>query len=143
MPLSPDLRLARKPRPAPHPASRLASRLASRPAPKPRPAKPARSAFGALDRIVHERLRLGILSALAVSDSLTFNELKTLLEATDGNLSDHTRKLQLAGYIRVTKGYEGRKPQTEYALAPRGKLALKAYVDQMQSLLEETGAGLR
>ncbi len=110
------------------------------PAPQSRPAKPP---LRDLDRMVHERLRLGILSALAVNDSLTFNELKTLLEITDGNLSDHARKLQIAGYLRVHKGYAGRKPQTAYALTARGKQALKTYLDQMQALLEAAGASLR
>ncbi len=131
MPSSPNLRLTRKP---------LVSR-ASKPAPAASALRPP--PLRDLDRMVHERLRLGILSALAVNDSLTFNELKALLEITDGNLSDHARKLQLAGYIRVHKGYAGRKPQTAYELAPRGKQALKTYLDQMQSLLETAGAGLR
>ena len=72
-----------------------------------------------LDRLIHERMRLGIVSALAVNDSLSFNELKKLLETTDGNLSVHARKLEEAGYIACTKSFEGRVPRTEYRLTPR------------------------
>src|SRR6516162_10663713 len=80
-----------------------------------------------LDRLIHERLRLGILSALSVNESLTFNELKKLLDTTDGNLSVHARKLEEAGYVSFTKSFEGRIPKTEYKLTATGRRALERY----------------
>jgi len=88
-----------------------------------------------LDRLIHERLRLGILSALSVNDSLTFNELKKLLDTTDGNLSVHARKLEEAGYIACTKSFEGRMPRTDYRLTAAGKRALERYLDHMEALI--------
>lgn len=88
-----------------------------------------------LDRLIHERLRLGIVSALAVNDSLSFNDLKKLLDTTDGNLSVHARKLEEAGYITCTKFFQGRLPKTEYRLAPTGRRALETYLDQMEALI--------
>lgn len=88
-----------------------------------------------LDRLIHERIRLGIVSALAANDSLTFNELKRLLETTDGNVSVHARKLEEAGYIRCHKSFEGRMPRTEYKLAPSGRKALAKYLDHMEALI--------
>lgn len=88
-----------------------------------------------LDRLIHERMRLAIVSALAVSDSLTFNELKRLLETTDGNLSVHARKLEQARYITCTKTFEGRLPRTEYRLSPAGRQALERYLDHMEALI--------
>src|SRR5215475_1159804 len=82
-----------------------------------------------LDRLIHERLRLGILSALAVNESLTFNELKKLLDASDGNLSIHARKLEEAGYISCTKSFQGRMPRTDYRLSAAGRRALERYLD--------------
>lgn len=93
---------------------------------------------GELDRLIHERLRLGIVSALAVNDALSFNDLKRLLETTDGNLSVHARKLEQAGYITCTKFFEGRLPKTEYRLAAAGRRALELYLDQMESLIHAT-----
>ncbi len=90
-----------------------------------------------LDRLIHERIRLGIVSALAAEDSLTFADLKTVLRTSDGNLSVHARKLEEAGYIKVTKGFEDRKPRTEYRLTPRGRRALESYLEQMEALLSE------
>jgi DNA-binding MarR family transcriptional regulator len=89
-----------------------------------------------LDRLIHERIRLGILSALAANDSLSFNDLKALLQTTDGNLSVHARKLEEAEYIECTKGFEGRVPRTEYRLAPAGRKALERYLNHMQALIE-------
>src|SRR6202521_3006861 len=89
-----------------------------------------------LDRLIHERLRLGILSALSVNRSLTFNELKKLLDTTDGNLSVHARKLEEAAYISCTKSFEGRMPRTDYRLAPTGKRALERYLDHIGSLIQ-------
>ena len=89
-----------------------------------------------LDRLVHERLRLGILSALSVNQALTFNDLKRLLETTDGNLSVHARKLEEAGYVACTKGFEGRVPRTEYRLTATGRRALDRYLDHMEALIQ-------
>lgn len=88
-----------------------------------------------LDRLIHERLRLGILSALAVNDSLTFGELKKLMETTDGNLSVHARKLEDARYIACTKSFEGRMPKTEYKLTANGRKSLEKYLDHMEALI--------
>jgi DNA-binding HxlR family transcriptional regulator len=88
-----------------------------------------------LDRLIHERVRLAIVSALAVSPSLTFNELKQILNATDGNLSVHARKLEDAGYVTVTKSFAGRLPRTEYALTAKGRGALERYVGHMEDLI--------
>jgi DNA-binding MarR family transcriptional regulator len=94
-----------------------------------------------LDRIIHERTRLAILSALAVNASLTFNELKELLRVTDGNLSVHARKLEDAGYIGCTKSFAGRVPKTEYRLLPAGRRALEKYLDHMEALIRATREG--
>jgi DNA-binding transcriptional ArsR family regulator len=89
-----------------------------------------------LDRLIHERLRLGILSALSVNESLTFIELKKLLDATDGNLSVHARKLEEAGYVTCTKTFEGRIPKSDYRLAAAGRRALDRYLDHMEALIQ-------
>jgi DNA-binding transcriptional ArsR family regulator len=94
-----------------------------------------------LDRLIHERIRLGIVSALAVNRSLTFNELKTLLKTTDGNLSVHARKLEEAGYIACSKSFEGRVPKTEYRLAATGRRALERYLEHMEALIRATRKG--
>jgi len=94
-----------------------------------------------LDRIIHERMRLAIVSALAVHDALTFNELKGLLETSDGNVSVHARKLEDAGYITCTKGFDGRIPRTEYRLASAGRKALEEYLGHMEALIRRVGAG--
>jgi DNA-binding HxlR family transcriptional regulator len=91
-----------------------------------------------LDRLIHERIRLGIVSALAVNRTLTFNELKALLKTTDGNLSVHARKLEEADYIVCTKSFAGRLPKTEYRLAPAGRKALERYLDHMEALIRVT-----
>ena len=91
-----------------------------------------------LDRLIHERMRLGIVSALAVNDSLTFNELKALLKTTDGNLSVHARKLEEADYIACTKSFDGRLPKTEYRLRAAGRRALERYLDHMEALIRAT-----
>jgi len=94
-----------------------------------------------LDRLIHERIRLGIVSALAVNRSLTFNELKALLKTTDGNLSVHARKLEEADYIVCTKSFDGRLPKTEYRLAAAGKKALERYLNHMEALIRATREG--
>jgi DNA-binding HxlR family transcriptional regulator len=100
---------------------------------------PAREPVPAeLDRLIHERIRLGIVSALAVNRSLTFNELKALLKTTDGNLSVHARKLEEADYILCTKSFDGRLPKTEYRLAAAGRKALERYLDHMEALIRAT-----
>ena len=91
-----------------------------------------------LDRLIHERIRLGIVSVLAVNRALTFNELKALLKTTDGNLSVHARKLEEADYILCTKSFDGRLPKTEYRLAPAGRKALERYLDHMEALIRAT-----
>lgn len=91
-----------------------------------------------LDRLIHERIRLGIVSALAVNRSLTFNELKALLKTTDGNLSVHARKLEEADYIACAKSFDGRLPKTEYRLAPAGRRALERYLNHMEALIRAT-----
>jgi DNA-binding MarR family transcriptional regulator len=91
-----------------------------------------------LDRLIHERLRLGIVSALAVNDRLTFTDLKTLLQTTDGNLSVHARKLEDADYIVCEKGFDGRTPRTEYRLAPAGRRALEKYLAHMEAIISAT-----
>lgn len=91
-----------------------------------------------LDRLVHERIRLGILSGLAVNSTLCFSELKTLLETSDGNLSVHARKLEDAGYIDCSKGFDGRFPRTEYRLTAKGRRALERYLNHMEALIRAT-----
>ncbi len=91
-----------------------------------------------LDRLIHERMRLAIVSALAVNDSLTFNEVKRLLDTTDGNLSVHARKLEEADYIVCTKSFEGRVPRTEYKLSAAGRQALERYLAHMEALIRAT-----
>jgi DNA-binding MarR family transcriptional regulator len=92
----------------------------------------------ALDRLIHERLRLGIVSALAVNDSLSFSDLKKLMKTTDGNLSVHARKLEEAEYITCTKSFAGRMPKTEYRLTAAGRRALERYLDHMEALIRAT-----
>jgi len=89
-----------------------------------------------LDRLIHERMRLGIVSALAANSSLTFNDLKKLLRTTDGNLSVHARKLEEAGYVACSKSFEGRMPKTEYALTETGRKALEKYLNHMEALIQ-------
>jgi DNA-binding HxlR family transcriptional regulator len=91
-----------------------------------------------LDPVIHERMRLGIISALAVRDALTFSELKRLLDATDGNLSVHARKLEDANYVICTKSFEGRVPRTEYRITSAGRKALERYLDQMEQIIHQT-----
>lgn len=116
---------------------------AAKVAPLP-PARPMRSIGGAvektadLDRLIHERLRLGIVSALCVNDALSFTDLRALLKTTDGNLSVHARKLEEADYIACTKTFKGRTPHTEYRVTARGRRALQRYLDHMEALIAAT-----
>lgn len=91
-----------------------------------------------LDRLIHERIRLGIVSALAVNESLSFNALKSLMGTTDGNLSVHARKLEDAGYISCTKSFEGRHPKTDFALTAAGRKALERYLGHMEAIIKAT-----
>jgi len=91
-----------------------------------------------LDRLIHERMRLAMVSSLAVNETLSFNELKRLLETTDGNLSVHARKLEEAGYVTCTKSFDGRVPRTEYRLTAAGRRALERYLSHMEALIRRT-----
>jgi DNA-binding HxlR family transcriptional regulator len=120
--------------------ARAADTAVSKPRiPKAAKAAPEQEAVEAalpnLDRIIHERMRLGIVSALAVNDSLTFNELKKLLQTTDGNLSVHARRLEEATYVECTKTFQGRMPKTEYRLTPAGRKAFERYLNHMEALI--------
>lgn len=102
------------------------------------PSDPVASTAGvtpSLDRIIHERMRLGIISALAVNESLTFNDLKRLLNSTDGNLSVHARRLEDAGYVTCSKSFDGRLPRTEYRITSGGRAALEHYLSHMEALI--------
>jgi DNA-binding MarR family transcriptional regulator len=96
-----------------------------------------KSAAPNLDRLIHERLRLGIISALAANESLTFGDLKNLMNTTDGNLSVHARKLEDAGYIACSKFFDGRLPKTEYKLTAEGRRALESYISHMETLIQQ------
>lgn len=102
---------------------------------KPSPPRPSASA---LDRVIHERMRLDIVSALAAAETLTFNELKKLLQTTDGNISVHARKLEDAGYISCEKSFEGRMPKTQYRLTKDGRRAFEKYLNHMEALIRAT-----
>lgn len=114
--------------------------MAAKPARKntPAPAPPAREAVH-LDKLIHERMRLGIVSALAGEEKLTFNELKALLDTSDGNLSVHARKLEEAGYIKCEKSFEGRKPLTRFSLSAKGKKALDKYLGHLEAIIQAAG----
>lgn len=105
---------------------------------EPAPARRAPARPLQFDRLIHERIRLGIVSALAVNDRLTFNDLKALLRTTDGNLSVHARKLEEAEYVLCTKSFEGRTPRTEFRLTAAGRRALEKYLNHMEALIRAT-----
>lgn len=127
------------------------SSAAARKAPATRPVHEARTSTAlsavagndtsplSLDRLIHERVRLAIVSTLAVHEMLSFNELKSLLDITDGNLSVHARKLEDARYIACRKGYDGRIPRTEYRLSATGRQALETYLAHMEALIRRVG----
>jgi len=119
-----------------HAESRGARRLAP-----PGRTLPAKSGVPDLDRVIHERVRLAIVSALAVNEAMTFGDLKALLAATDGNLSVHARRLEDAGYVVCTKGFDGRVPRTEYRLSSPGRKALEKYLAHMEALIRATRKG--
>src|SRR5262249_43492649 len=103
-----------------------------------RPSPGAQHELPDLDRLIHERIRLGIVSALAINDSLSFNDLRRLLKTTDGNLSVHARKLEEAAYASCDKFFEGRIPHSEYRLTAIGRRALEQYIKQMEALIRRT-----
>ena len=107
-------------------------------APRGGAAPKQKSAAPNLDRLIHERMRLGIVSALAVNDQLSFNDLKKLMKTTDGNLSVHARRLEEAEYIACTKSFEGRLPKTEYRITEAGRCALERYLDHMEAIIRAT-----
>lgn len=118
-------------------------RRGARPEPGPRPlsgldGRAARAHSREIDTLIHHRLRLGILSALAAAAALTFNDLKALMQTSDGNLSVHARKLEDAQYLTCTKSFEGRRPKTEYRLTARGRRALQDYLDHMEAVIRAT-----
>lgn len=100
-----------------------------------------RADLAELDPMIHERIRLGIVSALAVNDRLSFNELKRLLNTTDGNLSVHARKLEEAGYLGCDKYFDGRVPKTEFWLTATGRKSLQRYLDRMEEIIQTTRQG--
>ena len=111
-----------------------ARKLSAAPAPRP-------TEIPDFERLIHEKTRLGIVSALAVNPSLSFNELKAVLKTTDGNVSVHARKLEDAGYLTCKKSFEGRMPRTEYALTAAGRRALEKYLNHMEALIRNTRGG--
>jgi DNA-binding HxlR family transcriptional regulator len=115
-------------------ASRV-SRARTERAPRLKPVDGGAESTMDLDRLIHERLRLGMVSALAAASTMTFVELKTSLKTTDGNLSVHARKLEEAGYVACTKSFDGRVPRTEYRLTEAGRRALNRYLDHMEALI--------
>jgi DNA-binding MarR family transcriptional regulator len=119
-------------------AERRAERAARKTPAGLRALKGDESMAPALDKVIHERIRLGIVSALAVNERLTFNELKQLLQTSDGNVSVHARKLEDAGYVACTKSFEGRVPKTEYKLTAAGRKALERYLSHMEALIIAT-----
>jgi DNA-binding MarR family transcriptional regulator len=111
---------------------------ANKPAPAAAPSRRVGGEDSKFDRLVYERVRLGIMSALAVNAQLTFNELKSLFDVSDGNLSAHARKLEEAGYIECSKSFAGRRPKSEYRLTPVGRQALYRYLDHIEAVIEAT-----
>ncbi len=116
--------------------TRTAARAVPKPVPVPRPSQASEDAR--FDRLVYERVRLGIMSALAVNERLTFNELKSLFDVSDGNLSAHARKLEEAGYIECTKSFEGRRPKSEYRITGTGRKALHRYLEHIEAVIKAT-----
>jgi DNA-binding MarR family transcriptional regulator len=111
----------------------------TKPVPVPRPSQSGEDAR--FDRLVYERVRLGIMSALAVNERLTFNELKSLFDVSDGNLSAHARKLEEAGYLACTKSFEGRRPKSEYRITATGRKALHRYLEHIEAVIKATRRG--
>jgi len=118
------------------PATRAPAKAARKPTPVPRVGTTAEDAK--FDRLVYERVRLGIMSALAVNERLSFNELKSLFDVSDGNLSAHARKLEEAGYLECLKSFEGRRPRSEYRITPAGRKALERYLEHIEAVIKAT-----
>src|SRR5260370_24520314 len=118
------------------PAAPAAGKASSKPAAVPRP--PHGNEDAGFDRLIYERVRLGIMSALAVNERLTFNELKSLFDVSDGNLSAHARKLEEAGYLECNKSFEGRRPKSEYRITPAGRKALHRYLEHIEAVIKAT-----
>jgi DNA-binding MarR family transcriptional regulator len=110
----------------------------SKPVPVPTPRSPLMSDDAGFDRLIYERVRLGIMSALATNDALTFNELKALFDVSDGNLGAHARKLEEAGYIVCTKSFEDRRPKSQYRITQIGKKALLRYLEHIEAVIKAT-----
>jgi DNA-binding transcriptional ArsR family regulator len=117
-------------------AAPASGKAASKPAAVPRSPRPHEDA--GLDRLIYERVRLGIMSALAMNEQLTFNELKSLFDVSDGNLGAHARKLEEAGYVVCTKSFEGRRPRSEYRITHIGKKALLRYLEHIEAVIKAT-----
>src|SRR5499425_623104 len=120
-------------------AARAPAKAAPKPVPVPRPSQASDDAR--FDRLVYERVRLGIMSALAVNERLTFNELKGLFDVSDGNLSAHARKLEEAGYLECNKSFEGRRPRSEYKITAAGRKALHRYLEHIEAVIKATRRG--
>jgi DNA-binding HxlR family transcriptional regulator len=118
------------------PAAPNAGKVPAKPVPVPRP--PHGNEDAGFDRLIYERVRLGIMSALAMNEQLTFNELKSLFDVSDGNLSAHARKLEEAGYVVCTKSFEARRPRSEYRITPVGKKALLRYLEHIEAVIKAT-----
>ena len=118
------------------PAAPNAGKVPAKPVPVPRP--PHGNEDAGFDRLIYERVRLGIMSALAMNEQLTFNELKSLFDVSDGNLSAHARKLEEAGYVVCTKTFEARRPRSEYRITPVGKKALLRYLEHIEAVIKAT-----
>src|SRR3981081_4677691 len=118
------------------PAGPAAGKASPKPAAVPRP--PHANEEAGFDRLIYERVRLGIMSALAMNEQLTFNELKSLFDVSDGNLSAHARKLEEAGYVVCTKSFEGRRPRSEYRITQVGKKALLRYLGHIEAVIKAT-----
>jgi DNA-binding HxlR family transcriptional regulator len=118
------------------PAAPASGKAPSKPVAVPRP--PRGNEDAGFDRLIYERVRLGIMSALAMNEQLTFNELKSLFDVSDGNLSAHARKLEEAGYVVCTKSFEARRPRSEYRITPVGKKALLRYLEHIEAVIKAT-----
>jgi DNA-binding MarR family transcriptional regulator len=120
-----------------------AAPAAGKPSAKPVPVarSPRANEDAVVDRLIYERVRLGVMSALAMNDHLTFNELKTLFDVSDGNLSAHARKLEEAGYVLCTKSFEARRPRSEYRITQIGKKALLRYLEHIEAVIKATRRG--
>src|SRR5215831_7649913 len=124
-----------------NPRTRPEAGTSKRARPAAVPAASHASSDSRFDRLVYERVRLGMMSALAVRDELTFSEMKALFDVSDGNLSAHARKLEEAKYITCTKSFEGRRPRSVYRLTPLGRSALNRYLDHVEAVIKATRGG--